>query len=218
MADLPQQKSPRQIIKSFEAKAMRKRAFPDRIADFLTSYFGSISFFSANAVFFLAWIVLNLGYLRPAIEPFDPFPFVLLTMVVSLEAIFLSVIVLMSQNRQGYISTLRDELQLQVNLITERELTKALQLISDLHVHHGVKRGEDPELEAMLKATNISYIERKLTEQIQSPSPPSLAQVVTAPIVRITQAVVGKTTQANGGNGKKAEENAVRVGSAKASG
>lgn len=221
-----QHKTTRQIISSFEAKAMRKRTLPVRIADGLTAYFGSIKFFLVNGGIFVAWIVINLGYFRPAIEPFDPFPFILLTMAVSLQAIFLAIIVLMSQNRQGYISSVRDELILQTNLIAEREITKALHLLSDLHKHHGVKRPSDPELESMLKDTDISYIERKLEEQIQGAPPPTLTQVVTEPIIKISETVTnalqaplngsqnhteGNPNNANG-NGKKNGSHPIRVG------
>lgn len=151
---------------------MKKRPWAVRIADRLTSTFGSMSFLVGNAVFFTAWILVNQGYMRPLIEPFDQFPFILLTMVLSIEAIMLTVIVLMSQNRQGYISSVRDELILQTNLIAERELTKALQLLA------GIKHAHDPELEAMLKDTDISYIERKLEEQLQSPPPKTLQKIV----------------------------------------
>lgn len=167
-----QHKTTRQIIRSFEAKAMKKRPWAVRIADRLTSSFGSMSFLFGNVAFFAGWVVINQGYFRPAIEPFDPFPYILLTMVVSLEAIMLTVIVLMSQNRQGYISSVRDELILQTNLIAERELTKALQLLA------GVKGAHDSELEAMLKTTDISYIERKLEEQLQPPPPKTLQKIV----------------------------------------
>lgn len=182
-------KTTRQIIRSFEAKAMKKRPLAVRIADRLTSSFGSMSFLLGNVAFFATWIAINQGYFRPAIEPFDPFPYILLTMVVSLEAIMLTVIVLMSQNRQGYISSVRDELILQTNLIAERELTKVLQMISDLVKHGGLKQPPDPELEAMLKTTDISYIERKLEEQLQGPPQKTIPQIVASPIARLGQTV-----------------------------
>lgn len=179
----PPRKTTRQIIKSFEAKALKKRPLSVRIADSLTSRFGSMAFLVANVVVFVGWITINLAYVQ-GVAPFDPFPFVLLTTAVSLEAIVLTVIVLMSQNRQSYIASLREELDLQVTLMTERELTKALQLLSELHRHHGVKRKEDPELAAMLKETDISYIERKLEEQLQGEPKKTLPQVVAEHAIR----------------------------------
>lgn len=105
----------------------------------------------------------------PGIPVFDPYPYVLLITLVSLEAIVLSVIVLMSQNRQSQVATLRDELQLQVELITEKELSKALQLLTKILAKKGVKLS-DSELEEMLQAVDTSYIERKLEEQLSGKS------------------------------------------------
>ncbi|MBI4064757.1 DUF1003 domain-containing protein, partial [Candidatus Gottesmanbacteria bacterium] len=188
MAEQNSGRSTRQIIRSLEAKALKKRSFSVRIADSLTSQFGSLAFFTANILFFSIWLGINLGYLQPAIDIFDPYPFILLTMIVSLEAIFLTIIVLMSQNRQSFISSLREELDLQVNLITERELTKALHLLSDIHTHLGVKGKEDPELTSMLKDIDTSYIERRLEDQLKGEQS-SLPQVVKEPLVKLGQAV-----------------------------
>lgn len=208
--------TPRQIIKSFEAKALKKRPIYIKAADELTTYFGSLSFLLLNAVVFSGWIIVNLGYLRPVIEPFDQFPFILLTMVVSLEAIFLTIIVLLSQNRQSVINSLREELHMQVNLIAERELTKALQLISDIHSHLKITRRDDPELDAMLKQLNTSYIEHRLEDQMKGEQK-TIKDVVTGPFSKFTQAV-NKTIQVAQGNGNHEKNNvgAIHVGSAKA--
>ncbi len=197
MAEQNGVRSTRQIIRSLEAKALKKRSFSVRIADSLTSQFGSLAFFFANSLIFVSWIGINIGLLRPYLEIFDPFPFILLTMFVSLEAIFLTIIVLMSQNRQSFISSLREELDLQVNLITERELTKALHLLADIHKHLGVKANDDPELALMLKDIDTSYIERKLEGQLKGEQTP-LPQVVTEPLVKLGQAVEQSLTPANG--------------------
>lgn len=188
--------STRQIIRSFEAKALKKRSFSVRIADSLTSQFGSLSFIIANILFFACWIGINLGYMRPVIDIFDPYPFILLTMLVSLEAIGLTIIVLMSQNRQSFISSLRDELQLQVNLITERELTKALHLLADLHTHLDVKGKDDPELASMLKDIDTSYIERRLEDQLKGEQT-SLPQVVAEPVKKLAETVEKSFTPNN---------------------
>ncbi len=71
----------RKAIKSFKAKADAKRTGPEKFADMLTAKFGSIAFLSLNATWFTLWILMNVGWI-PGIEPFDPFPFGLLTMVV----------------------------------------------------------------------------------------------------------------------------------------
>lgn len=147
------------LIKSFEAKELKKRPFVIRIADWLTSVFGSITFFVFNIAFFAYWMTSGI----------DPYPYTLLTTIVSLEAIFLSIIVLMSAQRQSYISTLREELDMQVNLIAEREITKILKLLKTL-LEKQDKNFKDDELEEMIQGTNISYIERKIQSQIEEVS------------------------------------------------
>ena len=154
-----------QLIESLEAKELGKRPFAIRVADSLTSAFGSIGFLLINFAVFVAWILVNTGRV-PGVPIFDPFPFILLTMIVSLEAIFLTVIVLMSQNRQAEITTLREELDMQVNLMAEREITKVLDLQKMIINKLGI-RLKDPELEEMIQETDISYIERQLAEQIK---------------------------------------------------
>lgn len=160
----------RRIIRSFEAKALRRRPFTAKFADWMTSYFGSVTFLILNLAFFFVWILANMGKF-PGIPIFDPYPYVLLITFVSLEAIFLSVIVLMSQNRQSQIGTLRDELQLQVELITEKEISKALQLLSELLKERGVDL-TDADLEEMIETVDTSYIERKLEEQLSGNQSP----------------------------------------------
>lgn len=166
---------------------MAKRHWTIRLADRLTETFGSIWFLLCNLIFFTGWIAVNNG-LIPAVTPFDPYPFILLITLVSLEAIMLSIIVLMSQNRASAINTLRDEMELQVEMIAEREVTKALKLLTDLHRHHGVKSEDDPDLAAMLKDTDLSYIERKLEEQLAS-EPTPFHKAVTEPLAKLTKQV-----------------------------
>ena len=154
----------RQIIRSFEAQALRKRGFGAKVANALTSFFGSIWFLLLNLFIFVVWVMANTGRI-PGIPIFDPYPYVLLITFVSLEAIVLTVIVLMSQNRQSQIGTLRDELQLQVELITEKEITKVLQLLKKILQKHEITIS-DAELDEMLEVIDRSYIEKKLEEQL----------------------------------------------------
>lgn len=158
-----------QFYRSFEAKALKSRSFLTRISDDLTATFGSTHFLVFNALFFGIWISINLG-LTP-IKPFDPFPFGLLTMCVSLEAIFLAIFVLVSQNRSSYVDTLREEFHLQVNLIAEEEVTKALQVLSEIRKKVGITT-PDPILEQMIKRIETSYIERSLANQLTNAGKP----------------------------------------------
>lgn len=154
------------IIKSFEAEALRKRPLSIRVADFFTSSFGTVSFLLGNVFIYGAWVYLNSGKVA-GFTPIDPYPYSFLNSFVSLEAIFLTVIVLISQNRQNQRDTLRNELGLQVELISEKENTKILKLLKII-LENKEKYSEDPELEEMIKEIDASYIERKLEEQLES--------------------------------------------------
>ena len=144
------------IVQSFEAKELKKRPFIIKIADRLTSFFGSISFLILNLLFFVSWIIFN---------KFDQFPFPMLTMIVSLEAIFLTIIMLVSQQRQAHIATIREELDMQVNKYSEREITKVLNLLKIIAEKQDIKL-DDKELDEMLNELELGYIERKLEEQL----------------------------------------------------
>jgi len=178
--------SSRHIIKSFEAKELKKRSFAIRFADDLTAFFGSIPFLAINGLVFITWILIN-SKVFPVVPVFDPFPFTMLTTLVSLEAIMLTVIVLMSQNRQSLISSLREEIDIQINLIAEREITKILKLLNVLLKEKGITI-EDKELELMLKEIDASYIERKLEEQLKA-KPEPLLEKMAEPLKKVTEEV-----------------------------
>lgn len=152
------------LVEAIEAKALKNRPWAVRLADDLTAFFGSIGFLLLNLAVFIFWILANNGRLS-GVSVFDPFPFPLLTTAVSLEAIILTTIVLMSQNRSSLISSLREEMDMQVNLISEREITKALKLLKALLDQKGIKI-KDSELTEMLKEIDTSYMERELTQQL----------------------------------------------------
>ena len=161
----------RHVVKSFEAKLSQQRTFGEKIADFLNRFFGSLSFAVFHVVFFGLWIIWNLGAF-PVLRPFDPFPFGLLTMVVSLEAIFLSIFVLVSQNRAAKIDKLRSEVDLQINLTAEQEITKVLALMTQLLKKQGFLDVEsDPELQRMLKQIDAWEIEKKLEKDLEEKRP-----------------------------------------------
>jgi len=125
-------------------KAARERRLQDRIADVITSFSGRMVFAYVHVVWFGVWIVLNTGSL--GVRPFDPFPYGLLTMVVSLEAIFLSTFVLISQNRLSQEAEHRADLDMHIGLLTEHELTRALQMLDAIQDKLGIENDEDSEL------------------------------------------------------------------------
>lgn len=156
----------RKAIKSFKAKADAKRSSAERFADWLTSKLGSVTFLAINATWFTSWILINTGKI-PAIEPFDPYPFGFLTMIVSLEAIFLAIIVLISQNREAKVAELREEIELQINTVAESELTKLIKLTVVLLEKQGITVDEDPELKKMLKPIDNAAIQRELEKELE---------------------------------------------------
>lgn len=164
------------VIQSFEAKELKKRSWSVRLADDLTSTFGSFSFLTFNTLFFVFWIAMNTGKLN-GLPILDPFPFPLMTTIVSLEAIILTLIVLMSQNRQSFISNLREEIDMQVNIASEQEITKILQVLVKIAEKQGIKL-DDKDLEEMLKEIEVSYLERKLEEQLENKHSNPIQKVV----------------------------------------
>lgn len=160
----------RRFFKSFEAKSLRSRSFLTQVSDDLTTICGSTPFFLFHIFLFSSWVIVNAGIV-PGLPAFDPFPFGLLTMVVSLEAIFLAIFVLVSQNRSSYINSVREEVHLQVNLIAEEEITKTLKVLAEIRSKLGITKA-DHELEEMLKRTDTSYIERSILAQMERANKP----------------------------------------------
>jgi uncharacterized membrane protein len=146
-----------------ERQAKLQRTASQKVADWIAKVSGSVGFVFLNALFFIFWIVANSGML--SIKPFDPYPYGLLTTIVSLEAIFLSIFVLVAQNRLQYMSDRRAELDVQVNLLSEYEVTRILRLVSRIAEKLDVDDAQDPELAALEEdvdaADLIQEIEQK---------------------------------------------------------
>lgn len=155
----------RRIFQSIKAKADSKRTQTERIADWMTSSFGSMTFLLINTILFAIWILINTNQIE-GISSFDPFPFSLLTTIVSLEAIILAIFVLISQNRNSKVDDLREETHLQINLIAEKEVTKLMKMIALLLEKHGVDLSQDPELKKLLKPISEEEIEKRLEKEI----------------------------------------------------
>lgn len=155
----------KRIIKSLKAKSDARRKPSEIIADWMTRTLGSIWFLVLNAFWFVSWILINIGFIS-GVTPFDPFPFGLLTMIVSLEAIILAIFVLISQNRAAQVDDLREEIDLQVDIITEQELTKLIHMTSILMEKNGIDLSGDKELQSMIKPTNMDRIEKILEKQV----------------------------------------------------
>jgi uncharacterized membrane protein len=153
-------------VRALKTRHAARRSRLDAASDRLTRVASSGYFLASHVAWFGLWILWNTGLL-PRVEPFDPFPFGLLTMIVSLEAIFLSIFVLMAQRRESSIAELREEITLQVLMRAEEEVTKTLQLVAGLYQRLGHKLAEDAELAEMMKPLDADAIERLLTSQIE---------------------------------------------------
>lgn len=140
-----------QTIMRHRRELALRRTLQERAADAITDFSGSMGFVYAHIVWFGLWIFFNSG--RFGILPFDPFPYGLLTMIVSLEAIFLSTFVLIHQNRMSQESEERAELDLQINLLTERELTRVLQMLDEIQDKMGIENDSDKELTMLERET-----------------------------------------------------------------
>ena len=127
-------------ILRLRATLSANRTAQDRIADAITAVSGRLAFVYIHMLWFGGWILLNTGWF--GVKVFDPFPYGLLTMVVSLEAIFLSTFVLISQNRLSEEADRRADLDLHVGLLTEVELTKLLKMMHAVHDKLGIERDE----------------------------------------------------------------------------
>ena len=123
-------------IAAWEQSALHSRSNAEQLGDWITSTAASGPVLLAHVVWFALWIVANLGLIA-GFSPFDPFPFPFLTVIVSLEAIFLALFVLASQNRLAHQSDKRAHLDLQIDLLAEREMTAVLQLLQDIVAHLG---------------------------------------------------------------------------------
>jgi uncharacterized membrane protein len=130
------------LISKHREESERQKSFQDHLADLITRWSGSMLFVYGHVLWFGLWIVVNLFSVRP----FDPFPFGLLTTIVSLEAIFLSTFVLVSQNRQAALADRRAELDLQINLLAEYEMTRVLTLVDRLAKKFDIDDCNDDEL------------------------------------------------------------------------
>ena len=156
-------------FRAIKAQHSSNRSRVEVLADRMIGFASSTPFLVVHAIIFIAWIVWNVPGIP--LPRFDPYPYGMLTTIVSLEAIFLSIFVLMTQSRESRIGELREELTLQVNLRMEEEITKTLHLVAGLYARLGLKMADDPELRAMLEPLDPKKIENDLAEQISASMP-----------------------------------------------
>ena len=140
----------RTILK-IRAQGAAERTFQERLADKITHFSGRMSFVYFHVLWFGAWLLINTGWLK--IPQFDPYPYGLLTTIVSLEAIFLATFVLISQNRLGEESDRRADLGLHIGLLNEAEMTRTLKMLRAIHDKLGIESEDPTDLADMELAT-----------------------------------------------------------------
>jgi uncharacterized membrane protein len=152
-----------EVIKARDRAIERKRSLIQRLSDALIEVVISGPSIAAHAIWFGSWIAINSG-LVAGITPFDPFPFSFLNMTMALEAIFLTLFVLESQSRLAKQSEQRSHLDLQINLLAERELTAALQILNDIALHLKVDTSvSNEQLHDLIKETDV----HRLAEEVE---------------------------------------------------
>ncbi len=119
------------VVRNPNDEAELKPTFGERLSDFLTFVAGDIRFVFFNFIWFAVWIIGN-THIIPNLPAFDPFPFGLLTMIVSLEAIFLSLFVLISQNRQAARDKVRNDIEYAINIKAELEIGELLKRLVNI--------------------------------------------------------------------------------------
>src|SRR5688572_28987132 len=132
-----------EAIAELEKAASAHRGPADRVADAITRFVGSMAFVYLHVAWFAAWIAVNTAPMFPSAWQVDPFPFTFLTFIVSLEAIFLSTFVLISQNHEERMASRRNQLDLQINLLSEQENSKMLEMLESIQRKLGIAVDSD---------------------------------------------------------------------------
>jgi uncharacterized membrane protein len=139
-----------QMFAEMRKRTKQRRTFQERLADLITEVSGRMTFIYVHIAWFVLWLLANTGKLGAlGIKPFDPYPFNFLTMVVSLEAIFLSTFVLISQNRLSIEADRRADLDLHIGLLTEHELTRVIRMLDAIQDKLGIDNDSDAELKEL---------------------------------------------------------------------
>ena len=153
-----------EAIARLEKKSAQRHTPGERIAEMVTRVAGGVVFIVLHVIWFVLWISANIGII-PGITPWDPFPFSFLTLVVSLEAIFLSLLVLMTQNRLTRDADKRAQLDLQINMLAEQESTATLRLLEKICEHLGIDF-EVEEEKYLSNKTDVNELAQTLEEKL----------------------------------------------------
>lgn len=153
-------------VARLQKRAARGRSVTARACDAVAARAGSDGMVIAHLVWFVSWLLINTGRV-PFILPFDPFPFSLLTSIVSLEAIFLTLLVLGSQNRLNQDADRRAHLDLQVNLLSEQEMTLVLRMLREVCDHLGLRETTSTaKFKELAQRTDVGQLAEQVDHQL----------------------------------------------------
>lgn len=156
----------REIVR-LEEEDLCNRTTAERVGDSVAAYAGRMWYVALHGIWFLVWIGWNAH--PPFGQPrFDPFPYPVLSLAISIESLILALFILMSQNRASRRADHRAHLDLQVNLLAESETTKVLSLLRALCLHHNLPEGHDPDLDELVKQIQPSDLSEKLGQHLPS--------------------------------------------------
>ena len=144
-------------------REQQRATWQERLADAITRFTGSMTFVFIHLIVFGFWIIANAGFV-PGVRPWDP-DFVMLAMVASVEAIFLSTFVLISQNRMAAVADKRADLDLQISLLAEHELTKVATLLAEIAKREGIGAAADKELEEVQREISPNAVLDRLEKE-----------------------------------------------------
>jgi uncharacterized membrane protein len=165
VADNPTQFNIEAIAK-LEHEALHGRTPTERASDAIVKFIGSMKFLLLHVLLVAAWSMLNLRVL-PGVKPFDPFPFGILALVVSSESVFLTIFVLISQNRMARQEERRSHLHLQVGMLAEQEITMMLQMQQKLCQHLGLDvKSATAAVEGFSRTTDVQKLATELEDKL----------------------------------------------------
>jgi uncharacterized membrane protein len=155
-----------QAIIDLERQAAREATLAERAGERISDFVGSMTFVIVHSSLLAAWMVWN-GWVAPGLR-FDPYPYLLLTFIVSLEGVLIATFVLMAQNRMSRQTEQRAHLNLQVDLLAEQEMTLVLKMLRRIAEHLEVppEDGDQARTEKLAEQTNVYDLVRTLREEL----------------------------------------------------
>jgi uncharacterized membrane protein len=153
------------IVKQ-EEEALERRSYSERFADSVGVFAGSLTFVVLHLLLLIAWLLMNSGKIS-GVRPFDRYPFSLLGVIVAVEGVILSSFILMRQNRMMRRGERRDHLNLQVDLLAEKEITTLLQMVRAICGQMGLQNiAADKDIRELSQNTSIESLSRSLEDKL----------------------------------------------------